>query len=516
MNETGRSAMTRDCREVSLCAGKPRLPWRSFVLATLGLLASCGSPAPSGEGLVIRDVTVISPERVAPLAHAYVRILDGRIAKVSAEPLRGREEIDGAGRHLIPGLIDSHVHLDQVAGMTAEHEAAHPVIAAAARAQAPRSYLYFGFTTVVDLFGRRDFIVEWNAQDVRPDAYFCGGAPIANGYPMAWLPEDVRFDDHDDFPYFLYDERQADRIPAAIDPAAHTPEAVVARMAEDGAICVKTHYETGFGGLSGLPTPTVEMVQALVAAAHARKMPVFLHANGKEAQAFALPAGVDVIAHGMWNGHELEGGAMADDVEAILDKIVEDNVGYQPTAQVLHGLRDLFDDDFLSEPRLADAAPAALITWYGTDEGRWFRDEVAGDRGSRDGMAVYEMLLDSLGVVIARLAAADARLLFGSDTPSAPTYANPPGLNGRMEMDDWIAAGVSEEKLFRALTIDNARALGLNGEIGTVEVGKVANLLLLGRNPLESVTAYDEIDMVFIRGRPITRDDVSARRVPPS
>ncbi|MGH7576597.1 MAG: amidohydrolase family protein [Longimicrobiales bacterium] len=114
--------------------------------------------------------------------------------------------------------------------------------------------------------------------------------------------------------------------------------------------------------------------------------------------------------------------------------------------------------------------------------------------------------------MIAHLSAADARLLFGSDTPSAPTYANPPGLNGRLEMEDWIAAGVTEAKLFRALTIDNARALGLEGEMGTVEVGKTANLLLLGADPLESVAAYDAIETVFLHGRPIPRDELSARR----
>jgi imidazolonepropionase-like amidohydrolase len=41
-------------------------------------------------------------------------------------------------------------------------------------------------------------------------------------------------------------------------------------------------------------------------------------------------------------------------------------------------------------------------------------------------------------------------------------------------MNNWIAAGVSEAKLFRALTIDNARALRLDKQIGTVEPGKTA------------------------------------------
>ena len=82
------------------------------------------------QGLVIKDVTLISPERAAPLEHAYVRIRDGRIAEVSERPLRGERQIDGTGRYLTPGLIDSHVHLGSIPGMTDEQEAAHPDIRA--------------------------------------------------------------------------------------------------------------------------------------------------------------------------------------------------------------------------------------------------------------------------------------------------------------------------------------------------------------------------------------------------
>jgi imidazolonepropionase-like amidohydrolase len=104
--------------------------------------------------------------------------------------------------------------------------------------------------------------------------------------------------------------------------------------------------------------------------------------------------------------------------------------------------------------------------------------------------------------------------MFGSDTPSDMLYTNPPGLNGRLEMNNWIAAGVPEEKLFRALTIDNARMLGLDDSIGTVEPNKVANLLLLRANPLKSVTAFDTIETLFLHGRPIPRGELSARNAP--
>ncbi len=98
-----------------------------------------------------------------------------------------------------------------------------------------------------------------------------------------------------------------------------------------------------------------------------------------------------------------------------------------------------------------------------------------------------------VSAVLEYFASNGGQLLFGSDTPSDPTFANPPGLNGRIEMDRWIDAGVTLSQLFDAATIDNARFFGLDDEIGTIEVGKRADLLLLEKNPLLDLSAYDTI-----------------------
>ncbi len=461
-------------------------------------------------GLVIADVTVVSPERTAPLERAFVRIVDGRIAQVSQRELRAETRLDGRGRFLVPGLIDSHMHVGGVPGMGAEHERRHPDLVSAYQVQQPLSYLYFGFTTVIDLFGNPDDIGEWNAQGTRPDAYFCGGTPIPNGYPMVLFPEEVRYHAA---PYFLYDARRPDSLPNHIEPERHTPEAVVQRMASDGAICVKAHHEPGFGMFRDLPTPTAEAVRALVDAARAEGLPVILHANAKASQEFAVETGVDILAHGLWNGLHHDRADLTEEVIALLDLIVTDSIGYQPTFQVLHGELDLFDDAYLDDPRLADAYPEALLEWYRSDAAGWFRAQVGPGLSGPDAARIYGPILHRLGQVVAHLADGEARLLFGSDTPSAPTYANPPGLNGLMEMRRWVAAGVSEAQLFRALTLDNARAFGLDDEVGSIEVGKKAHLLLLGSNPLDGVEAYDAIDTLIFDGRPIERARLSARWV---
>jgi imidazolonepropionase-like amidohydrolase len=60
-------------------------------------------------------------------------------------------------------------------------------------------------------------------------------------------------------------------------------------------------------------------------------------------------------------------------------------------------------------------------------------------------------------------------------------------------------------RILRAATLDNAAAFRLSSELGSIEVGKRADLLLLRANPLTTVTAYDAIETVFLDGEPIAR-----------
>lgn len=470
--------------------------WRALISAVLcgPLLFACAKPPPPS-GLVVSNVTVISPERNVPLEHAYVRIVDGHIAELGTDRLRGTTEIDGTGRYLIPGLIDSHVHLALPPGfpapMSAKQAAAHPAIVAAALEQDPRSFLYFGFTTVIDLVSTAERTAEWNARELRPDAYFCGAAVFIKGQTRAVL-----------YPYFSYDLSWEERMAPVTDAMPGTTEAVVARIAGDGAICVKTVYEVGL-------TPSVEEIRSLVAAAHAHDLPVLIHANRQQGQAFAVAAGVDVIVHGMWRNPG-ENAALDTEAREVLASIARTGIGYQPTTQVIAGLVDMQRSDYLSRPELRDAYPAALLDLYAGEEGAaGVPDRIRNTNA--DALAHAHGTLVRATEVTQILAKADARLLFGSDTPSDLIYTNPPGLNGRLEMNHWIAADVSEETLFRALTLDNARAFALDDTIGSVEPGKTANLLLLRANPLESVEAYDTIETVFLHGRPIPRAELSAR-----
>jgi imidazolonepropionase-like amidohydrolase len=103
-------------------------------------------------------------------------------------------------------------------------------------------------------------------------------------------------------------------------------------------------------------------------------------------------------------------------------------------------------------------------------------------------------------------------MLLGSDTPSAPTYGNQPGYETYKEMRMMADIGIPLQAIFGAGTINNARSLGLERDYGTIEKGKIANLVLLDANPLASIDAWTKIDKVILRGDPIDRETLAAGR----
>jgi imidazolonepropionase-like amidohydrolase len=499
--------------------------WKFFLIA---VAMSCSSAAAAD--LRIDHVTIVSPERATPMRDATVVIQGDKITSIYSSKAaaarsadRNVEVIDGTGLYLSPGLIDSHVHTGGVPGMGPVQERANPEIARAATNQVSRSYLYFGFTTLIDLISTPRAIAKWNAHDVHPDIYFCGGTPIVDGYPMNWDPKPERYQE---YPYLVVQKGEESRAPAGVDPATHTPEAVVARMKADGAICVKTFFDRGAAS-GDLPVPRFDTLQALVRAAHAAKMPVLIHATSSEGQTLALDAGVDIIAHGLWNwnGEPQTVSDLTPGVRRILDRVIQTKTMVQPTMQVAYGFRDLFDPGYLSGAQVQLVYPVSAIEWFRSPQGQWFHDLIAPGvlpktlLNSSDFVAKWAAARSKYAVTVARdrnateyLTKHNARLLFGTDTPAVPTYANPPGLSGWLEMHRLIEAGLTPAQIFRAATEANAQALRLEKEIGTVQVGKRANLLLLRENPAETIEAYDEIAKVILRGRVLDRKELAADR----
>lgn len=463
----------------------------------------------------IVGATVISPERPDSGQVLHVLIEGDRIVAVTPTvpaDIAGAAIVHAEGRYLIPGLIDSHVHLTGIPAIPYPMRAQHPDLVDAYLRQVPRSFLRYGYTTVVDLIVTDPRPLQtMRATPAHPDIYDCGGAlPVPNGYPSQNAPAEYRFRI---FPNTLVDPAHTENFPTSEDPTAHTPRAAVERILKGGGICVKTFFERGFGRDRNLPVPSADLMKEIVAAAAAAHVPVLLHATSIEAQTFGVENGISIFAHGMWNWGPYAGGeSVPPDVQAVLDRIVERSIGYQATLQVIAGLQLLYDPTYLDRPDVGRVIPPALLTWYRSDEAQWYKGELA--QGASDA-AMRERLGRTLlrgSLVVRYLAQHQARFLFGTDTPSGPTIGNLPGLNGYLEMQQLFNAGLSLRQILEAATLSNAKAFGLDNQIGTVQPGKRANLVLLGNSPLESVQAYDSIQEIWVGGQHLLPRDLEADR----
>jgi imidazolonepropionase-like amidohydrolase len=181
----------------------------------------------------------------------------------------------------------------------------------------------------------------------------------------------------------------------------------------------------------------------------------------------------------------------------------------QPTMQTVAGERAMIDPSLLDDPRLAMALPAEVIAYLRSPEGVKVRTALLDEYRKASPPPGFETWLTA---AIERTRATFKLMLqdhvpviFGSDTPGVDGFGNPPGLNGRLELQDWADAGAPLPLILRAATLDNATALGLSRELGSLEAGKRADLLLLKENPLTNVSAYDSIETIFLNGEPIVR-----------
>jgi imidazolonepropionase-like amidohydrolase len=470
---------------------------------------------------LITDVHIISPERLDHLELGSVLIENGRIARVErgvAIPHTGATTVvSGHGGFLIPGLMDSHVHLAFVPGVKPEVNfgpaANKPAMIAAYFTQLPRSYLYFGYTTVVDLAGVEPRVLDnFRHAPLHPDLYTCGHSlPLANGYPMALTPPGMGAAL---YPNFIDDPDQPRQsVSSALDMRRHTPAAAVAAVKRAGGICVKAYFDRGYGSSANLPVLSRDGLREIRDAAKHAGLVLVLHANSLEAQTFAVNGKVDVIAHGMWNWGALNAQPqLPPEIAAVLDVIAQRRIGYQPTMQVTAGFRAYFDSTYLQSPTIRKVVPSEMVAWFNSDSGAWFKRELT-ENGASD--AVMRRAYDQgpsrrARQAVTYLATKDAVFLFGTDTPAAPSYGNLPGMNQFLEMQQLRQAGLSLEQILKAATINNAKAFGLDAQIGTIETGKAANLVLLERSPLESVDAYDRIVAVWVHGTYVARNRLAA------
>jgi len=283
------------------------------------------------------------------------------------------------------------------------------------------------------------------------------------------------------YPGFLLDHYSKGLMPAGVDPKQHTPKAVVDYIQQHGGHCVKLYYEEALwwpGDAPDFRLPSVAIVREVVAAAHSLDLPVVLHATSPNGHRLALESGVDVLAHGMWEWPDVGFASPEPTPEYTLlaKQVAQSEIRIQPTFGTLLNTASLFRPAVLADARWKNVVPPRYHSFLQGNV----------EKQRQTFLAMFDTAVGGFG------------------------WASPPGLSGYWEMLVWRNAGIPLKTLFRALTLENARAFRLDDEIGSIEVGKNADLLLLTANPLEDIEAYDSIVKVILGGQLFEREELSA------
>jgi imidazolonepropionase-like amidohydrolase len=494
------------------------------------------------EGLFIENITIITADSNGIItAKVGNLVLDGStiVALSDSTPdITGDyKTIDGYGKYIIPGLIDSHVHLNNIAGIDFQQRTSKTELVNEYFERLPKNYLYYGYTTLIDVDNYAPKTVErLSNASLGPEIYTCGKkVQVMNDFEM--VMNELSTEDKLEQP-FLHDKYNPNiQYPDTLDLSDHTPQALVQEIVSEGNICVKTLYEDASSGLPQVwELPSKAIMSELVNKAHEEGMCVIMHAPSYEGQLFALEHEVDIIAHAMWN--------WTSDPEKFLDtnlpnthkdlllEIAKKGIGYQPTFRTITGELEVLKDEFAENPELLHLYSPSYLNYLKSEDAKWsknrilnrpeflgkinpdffypIRNKFESDEELFD--ALYASYLTKIGIVVNLMAENDGNLLFATDNGAMNMPTHVPGLNGYLEMKHWIDAGVSLEQLLKAATYNNAKTFNLLDSIGSIEVGKKANLLILNSNPLESISAYNDIDVIINQGKVLRRAELSAQK----
>lgn len=413
---------------------------------------------------------------------AWVAVQDGRVtATGQGEPPAG-PRVELGGRVVIPGLVDTHTHPWAVPG-AALREETDPSLEDARR-HGLRATLACGVTTVLDAASSFDAIQTMRAWEAKglpsPRLYFLGPTMgPTDGYVDAFIEGHPGIDDLDDA------RRHLDRL------------------VEVGALGAKLTIEDGYF-LPVLPVHEQALREQIVAEARARGLPVFVHAQHRDAHAQALALRPHAVMHMV---RQRPGDLPA--------RYAGQGTPLVSTLQLDASPLWTVDERDLDDPLAHLVVPEAQRRTATSRRG-WRRYERGMARvslphspGALVSLASFGMpTLDYLRAVAARslrtarrMHQAGVSLVMGSDAGAydeIPFYFH--GLSSLREVELLTLAGLSPEQALLAATRDAAALLGLSGQVGVVAPGAWADLVVLDADPLQDPRALRQIHRVMRGG----------------
>jgi len=384
---------------------------------------------------------------------------DGRIAAVGRPGElvvpEGVRTLDATGMTLLPGLIDGHVHLTWDKTLYSASGVGQQVASAqGTERQLVRAGYYAqmalaaGVTTVRDC-GADDFSVL-ALRDMIDSGSFVGPRVLACGRPITTTGGHV---------YTGWGVDTVDEVKKAVRFLASQGVDFVKLIASGGTTSAGTNITRA--------QYTLQELQAAVQDAHRLGLPVVVHAISTDSIRLAAEAGVDTIEHCSWIGSDAQ--ATVTDKRAV-EWMVENDVRVD---QAIIPRPYLFPDETGQEPSAEER------WWLNMLKVRWpFLHDMR-----RQGVTVF------LGTDAA----------FGP-WPGTDLWPGFEEMARALEiMVRW--AEFRPVEVLAMATREAAKALRLDGQIGTVETGKRADLILLAGDPLADIRALRRVEMVFRDGR---------------
>ncbi|HXN22826.1 MAG TPA: amidohydrolase family protein [Candidatus Dormibacteraeota bacterium] len=414
--------------------------------------------AQQGAAVAIEHVTVIDGTGRPAIPDATVLVLGGRIVRVARGEIAlppGTQRVDGHEKYLIPGLMDIHIHLRGGMGKTPDERTG---------IRAFQSYLYCGVTTVLDVGNNPDFTFALRDQErhgaiVSTRLLAVGGIvtyPGSHGGKVGG-------------PATLVDS-----WPQAI-PAL---DAAIARHPDFLKI---TYEEEGWGTRPMIALLPIPLMQHIVEYYNDHGIRSTVHVSSEIRAREAIYVGVDTLAH-----PDIQGPVTDDFVRLMVAK-------QMPMASTLtigeNYSRLAEHPEFLDQPLYRAVLEPEEIQRLKTTES---------ERQKQNRWAWWMRIMTPVAQENNRkINAAGGIVALGTDQSIGPAV--------HRELELLVGGGIPPMDAIRIGTLNSARFLGKDRDMGSVEEGKIADLVLLNASPLEDINNAKQISMVMKAGKIIDR-----------
>jgi imidazolonepropionase-like amidohydrolase/ABC-type multidrug transport system permease subunit len=426
-----------------------------------------------GDGHVLESGSVL-------VRHGKIeQIFDGAAPDASA--LKA-EPVEAAGKTLLPGLIDVHVHLGAPGAFVRDFKS---IQTEHLPERALAQYLYSGVTTVKSVGDTLTFSLDARKRTadgelLGAELFICGPLFTTEG------GHGTEYFSFLDGPAKAQAVAEFVRTPKTADEA-HDQVRELKRNGVDG---IKAVLEAGRTGML-FERMDSAIFRAVVDEANRQHLPAVVHTGGTRDVADAVDAGAAGVEHGSFSD------VLSD---ALLTLMAKQRIAYDPTLSVLEGQRDLAAGrlDALRRPLVQQAASQKLLSEAASvmKDGQFVNAERAAGIGR-----ALKLASDNL----VRAWRAGVPLVTGSDAGNALVIHGP---TVQRELELWVEAGIPPTVALQAATWNAAKLLRADARIGRIATGYDANLLLVDGDPTRDIGATERISLVVLKGERIRRSEL--------